>query len=81
VFIIVTDRMALRPVRVGLEIAAALTRMYPAQYQLETAARLLGSRETLARIRNGDDPATVAASWAMAESRWRSLRARYLLYP
>ncbi|HTM26437.1 MAG TPA: serine hydrolase [Vicinamibacterales bacterium] len=81
VFIIVTDRTALHPVRVGLEIAAALNRMYPAQYQLETAARLLGSRETLARIRNGDDPAAIAASWALAESKWRSLRSRYLLYP
>jgi hypothetical protein len=77
---IVTDRAALRPVRVGLEIAAALHRLYGAQYQLEAAARLFGSRETLERIRRGDDPATIAASWAAAEARWRLLRAKYLLY-
>ena len=81
VFIIVTDRAALRPVRVGLEIASAITRLYPGQYQLDLAARLFGSRDTLARIRTGDDPAAIAASWGAAEARWRLLRAKYLLYP
>jgi uncharacterized protein YbbC (DUF1343 family)/CubicO group peptidase (beta-lactamase class C family) len=80
VFIIVTDRVALHPVRVGLEIASALARMYPGQYQLLTAARLFGSRDTLARIAAAEDPASIAASWAQAESKWRSLRAKYLLY-
>lgn len=80
VFVIVTDRAALRPVRVGLEIASALTRLYPSQYQLDSAARLFGSRATLTRVRSGDDPAAIAASWAAAEGRWRLLRAKYLLY-
>lgn len=80
VFIIVTDRTVLRPVRVGLEIASAIFRMYPAQYQLLSAERLFGSRDTLARVAAGDDPAAIASSWAVAESRWRSLRAKYLLY-
>jgi uncharacterized protein YbbC (DUF1343 family) len=80
VFIIVTDRAALRPVRAGLEIAAALTRLYPAQYQLEAAGRLFGSRDTLARVKLGEDPAAIAASWGVAEARWRLLRAKYLLY-
>jgi len=80
VFVIVTDRAALRPVRVGLEIASALARMYPTQYKLEDAARLLGSKDTLARVRAGEDPASIAATWGVAEARWRSLRAKYLLY-
>jgi len=80
VFIIVTDRAALRPVRLGLEIAAALTKLYPSQYQLDTAVRLFGSRDALARVKLGDDPASIATSWGAAESRWRSIRAKYLLY-
>jgi len=80
VFIIVSDRAAMKPVRVGLEIASALYRMYPAQYELLAAQRLFGSHDTLARIAAGDDPGSIAASWALAESRWRSLRAKYLLY-
>jgi hypothetical protein len=81
VFIIVTDRAALRPVRVGLEIASALSRMYPAQYQIDAAGRLFGSRDALAGVRSGDDPAAIAASWGAAEARWRLLRSKYLLYP
>jgi uncharacterized protein YbbC (DUF1343 family) len=81
VFIIVTDRAVLRPVRIGVEIASALSRLYPAQYQLDLAGRLFGSRDALARIRTGDDPAAIAASFGAAEARWRLLRAKYLLYP
>ena len=80
VFIVVTDRLALRPVRVGVEIASALYRLYPSQFQLEAATRLVGSRETIKRIQSGEDPAAIAASWASDEAKWRLLRAKYLLY-
>jgi uncharacterized protein YbbC (DUF1343 family)/CubicO group peptidase (beta-lactamase class C family) len=80
IFMVVTDRLALRPVRLGVEIAAMLHKLYGAKFDLESAWRLLGSRETLSRIRAGDDPATVAASWAADEARWRRLRAKYLIY-
>ena len=70
----------LRTVRVGIEIAAALYRLYPDVFDLDAAARLLGSREALSRIRRGDDPAAIAADWAAGEEAWRQLRARYLLY-
>jgi len=80
VFMVVTDRAALRPVRVGLEIAGALQKLYGSQFDLEASYRLLGSKESIARIRSGDDPAAVAASWAAAESRWRLMRSQYLLY-
>jgi uncharacterized protein YbbC (DUF1343 family)/CubicO group peptidase (beta-lactamase class C family) len=80
VFVIVTDRAAMRPVRVGLEIAAALSRLYPGQYQADPLARLLGSKASIARLKTGDDPGAIAASWSAAEARWRLLRAKYLLY-
>ncbi len=80
VFMVVTDRLALRPTRVGLEIAAALQRLYPNQFQLQAAARLLGSRDALERIRAREDPASIAASWSRDEARWRLMRAKYLIY-
>jgi hypothetical protein len=54
--------------------------MYPTQYQLDLAGRLFGSKDTLARIKTGEDPSAIAASWSAAEARWRLLRAKYLLY-
>jgi uncharacterized protein YbbC (DUF1343 family) len=80
VFMVVTDRLALRPVRVGVELAAMLRKLYGARYEIETAERLFGSKDGISRILAGDDPAAVAASWGAAESRWRLMRAKYLLY-
>ena len=80
VFMIVTDRDALKPVRVGLEIASALSRMYGPEFQLEDAASLFGPKTMLAKIRAAEDPATIAASWAADEQHWRQARQKYLLY-
>ena len=46
---IVTDRDALQPVRVGLEIAVGADEAYGAKYELEAAERLFGSHDTLTR--------------------------------
>jgi uncharacterized protein YbbC (DUF1343 family) len=80
VFMIVTDREALRPVRVGLEILAALNRLHRDRLDLGTTERLYGSREQLAAMRAGEPADRLAAAWAAGEARWRLLRAKYLLY-
>jgi uncharacterized protein YbbC (DUF1343 family) len=80
VFLIVTDRDRLRPVRVGLQIAATLSRLYGSQFKLEDAATLFAPKAMLQRIRAGEDPATIAASWSADEGKWRATRAKYLLY-
>jgi len=80
VFMVVTDRTALRPVRVGVEIASALVKLFPGQFEVDANRRLFGSAAGLDRIKAGEDPAAIAASWSGAEGRWRLLRAKYLLY-
>ena len=80
VFVIVTDRDRLRPVRVGLQIASTLARLYGPQFKLEDALTLFGSKSTIEKIRAGADPAAIAASWVADEAKWRVTRAKYLLY-
>jgi uncharacterized protein YbbC (DUF1343 family) len=80
VFFVVTDRETLKPVRLGLEVAAALFALHPEAFDPGRTAMLLGSSDALGRVRTGEDPAAVAASWARAEAHWRTLRAKYLLY-
>jgi uncharacterized protein YbbC (DUF1343 family)/CubicO group peptidase (beta-lactamase class C family) len=80
IFLIVTDRDRLRPVHVGVQVAATLSRLHGAQFRLEDAALLLGSTSTIAKIRAGEDPAAIASSWAPDEAAWRLTRAKYLLY-
>jgi uncharacterized protein YbbC (DUF1343 family) len=81
VYMVVTNREVLQPVRLGLEIAAALWRLHGEAFDKKTSERLLGSRSDFARARAGEDPAAIAAGWAGAEAGWRRLRAKYLLYP
>jgi len=80
VFFVVTDRDALRPVRLGLEVAAALWSLHGDRFDLDAAAGQFGSREDLARIKAGEDPARVAAGWAAGEAAWRQVWAKYVLY-
>ena len=61
VFMVVTNRAALQPVRVGIEIASALLSLYGAKYEPNNMWRLIGSEPIVARIKNGEDPAAIAA--------------------
>jgi uncharacterized protein YbbC (DUF1343 family) len=80
VFMVVTNRAALQPVRVGFEIASALSSLHGAKYEPNNMWRLIGTESLVARIRQGDDPAAIASSFSADESGWRRLRAKYLLY-
>ena len=66
--------------RLGVELASALSKLYGARYELESAERLFGSHDGVTRIRAGDDPVAIAGSWSAAEGRWRLMRGKYLLY-
>ena len=80
VFMVITNRTALQPARLGLEVAAAIATMFGDKYDYSNTWRLVGSADPLERVRRGEDPATVAAKWTADEARWRRLRAKYLLY-
>ncbi len=81
VFFVVTNRDALQPVRLGLEVAAALWALHGDRFDPKNTARLVGSAAVLARAKAGEEPAAIAASWAGGEAAWRRLRAKHLLYP
>ena len=78
--IIITNRAELNSMRAGLEIAAALHRLYPQQFHLEKIVELLGSQATLERLERGDEPARIIAGWSEELEKFRATRAKYLLY-
>ena len=80
VFLLVTNQQVLQPVRLGLEIAATLHRLYPKEFGLEASNSLLGSEKVFSLIQAGEEPTHVAESWLVDETRWRELRKGYLLY-
>ncbi len=68
---VIIDRETFSPIRLGLEIAAALETLYPGKIDLEKCATLIGSREVIRALRNGADPEPF---WIGSALRWTSLR-------
>jgi uncharacterized protein YbbC (DUF1343 family) len=76
----VTDREAFNSARLGLELAAALARLYPGKLNLEENLRLIGSRATVERINAGEDPRLIQQDGEEALQAFAALREEYTLY-
>jgi uncharacterized protein YbbC (DUF1343 family)/CubicO group peptidase (beta-lactamase class C family) len=78
--ILVSDREALDAPELGIEIAAALHTLYPADYRLEGLDTLMVNKASFDALTRGEDPRRIAEDWHDATERFQALRARYLLY-
>ena len=78
--VVITDRARFRSVLNGLEIAAALWKLYPAQWKLDNYIRLLVNADTLERLKRGEPAGEVVRSWSTNLEEFRKARARALLY-
>ena len=74
------DRQILDSPALGVEIVSALYRLYPKDFQLGKTLGLIGSREVLQAIKNGQDPAAIAQNWLEPLEQFYKLRSKYLLY-
>jgi uncharacterized protein YbbC (DUF1343 family) len=79
--IIIENRNDLESPALGIELASALYRLYPGEFQIEKNLGLIGARWVLQAIKEGEDPRTIAESWQTSLAEFRALRANYLLYP
>ena len=78
--IIITNRTEFQSVRSGIEIAAALRKLYPTEWQIEKYDRLLANQETLEKIKRGDTPEEIEKAWQKKISEFMERRASFLLY-
>jgi uncharacterized protein YbbC (DUF1343 family) len=78
--IIITDRVAFRPLLTGIEIACALRRLYPNDWKVDNYLRLLVNANTLDRIKRGEAPREIVGSWNAQLEEFRRIRAGVLLY-
>ena len=81
VHITLADRKMLDAPEMGVEILSVLHRLYPEQFQLEKAMRLVVNRATMDALERGDDPRTIAGAWKPSLDAFIARRAAYLLYP
>jgi len=76
----ITDRQAVRAMRVGLEIAAILKRLYPDKFDPEKLAFLIGNDETVRELQENVPPEKIVQSWNTELSAFEQLRKKYFLY-
>ena len=76
----VTDREVYGAMRTGLEIAAALKQLYPANFDPQKMMFLLGSETTIEQLERGDAPAAIIAAEKEGLAPFMAMRAKYLLY-
>jgi uncharacterized protein YbbC (DUF1343 family) len=77
---VITDREAFDSTRLGIELAAALQKLYPGKIDFEKCRFLVGNHETLGWFQLGTD---ASAIWAKAQeqaAQFADRRKPYLLY-
>lgn len=78
--VIVTDRTLFRPLLTGIEMALALRKLYPNDWQVDKYLRLLANADTLERLKRGESAKEIVDSWNAALQEFRRARAEILLY-
>jgi len=78
--IIITDRVVFNSFRTGLEIAAALRKTYPTDWQVDRYARLLVNAEILDAVKRGETPENIEKLVNPKITEFNTRRASYLLY-
>jgi uncharacterized protein YbbC (DUF1343 family) len=77
---VIVDRERFNAVRLGLELAYALNRLYPGNLDLEKDRLLIGNRKTLDAMKAGVEPAAVERQWAADLAAYLERRKPFLLY-
>ncbi len=78
--IVVTNRSAFNSFKTGIEIAVALRKLYPNDWQIDRYARLLVNAEILAAVKRSDTAETIEKLVSPKITEFNTRRASYLLY-
>lgn len=76
----ITDRERVESVRLGIELACAIEKLYPNKVDWSTAKKLIGSDDTVRRIDAGEDAGAIMRTLDGPLSEFKKVRAKYLIY-
>lgn len=80
VYVLLTDRNALQPIRTGLTIAWHLRQLHGDTFEFDKVVRLLQNRRVLDAVRNASSTADFAQLWQDDLAQFEKLRQPHLLY-
>ena len=78
--LIVIDRNVLDAPELGVELAAALHKLYSDQFRIEKMTDLLVNQSVYDAIMQGADPRRIAVDWQDALEKFQQTRQKYLIY-
>jgi len=78
--LVLLDRQALDSPEMGVEILAALYRLFPHDFLIDKTLPLVGARWVLEAVKKGEDPRQIFLRWQDGLEQFRRRRAKYLLY-
>jgi uncharacterized protein YbbC (DUF1343 family) len=78
--LILVDRNVLDAPELGIELASALHKLYPEQFQLDKMGEILVNQAVLDALAKGVDPRRIAEDWRDALDRFLEVRSKYLIY-
>ena len=78
--LVLTERNALDGPELGIELAAALRKLYPADFKLERMTELLVNQAAYDGLVAGKDPRRIAQDWQEELEKFELVRKKYLIY-
>ncbi|MFZ1007305.1 MAG: serine hydrolase [Candidatus Sulfotelmatobacter sp.] len=78
--VVLTERNALDAPELGIELAAALRKLYPADYKIDRLPELLVNQAAFDALLTGRDPRRIAQDWQEGLEKFELVRKKYLIY-
>jgi uncharacterized protein YbbC (DUF1343 family) len=78
--IVIVDRATFKPIRTGLEIAVALRKLYPNEWQVDKYNRLLVNNEIFEKVKIAESPENLEKLYQTNLDEFKKRRASFLLY-
>jgi uncharacterized protein YbbC (DUF1343 family)/CubicO group peptidase (beta-lactamase class C family) len=78
--VVLVDRNALDAPELGIELAAALQKLYPADFKLGRMTELLVNQAAFDGLMAGKDPRRIALDWQEELEKFEVVRKKYLIY-
>jgi uncharacterized protein YbbC (DUF1343 family)/CubicO group peptidase (beta-lactamase class C family) len=78
--IVVTDRNGFDAPELGIELAAALQKLYPADFKIDRMQQLLVNQSAYDALVAGQDPRRIAQDWLDELEKFQKVREKYLIY-
>ncbi len=77
---VITDREAFDSTRLGIELAAALQKLYPGKIDFEACRFLIGNRDIIRKLQSGEDASVIWSEAQKQAAAFDQRRKQYLLY-